>query len=65
MIPIWSPTAASPEFMVLEESWSISKNDLLVLTYHSSFTDFKMKIRQYLEANVSMNIRNYLIGKRS
>ncbi|MGA9171794.1 MAG: hypothetical protein WBZ20_16775 [Nitrososphaeraceae archaeon] len=50
MIPIWLPTAASPEFMVLEECWSISKNDLLVLTYYSSFTDFKMKIGQYFRS---------------
>ncbi|MBV9179305.1 MAG: transposase [Nitrososphaeraceae archaeon] len=31
LIPVWLPTA-SPEFMVLEECWNISKNDLLVLT---------------------------------
>ncbi|MGB8032423.1 MAG: hypothetical protein WCF03_01180 [Nitrososphaeraceae archaeon] len=37
-------------FMVLEECWSISKNDLLVLTYYSSFTDFKMKIGQYFRS---------------
>ena len=30
LIPIYLPTA-SPEFMVLEECWNISKNDLLVL----------------------------------
>ena len=29
LIPVWLPTA-SPEFMVLEECWNISKNDLLV-----------------------------------
>ncbi|MGA9169106.1 MAG: hypothetical protein WBZ20_03050, partial [Nitrososphaeraceae archaeon] len=27
LIPVWLPTA-SPEFMVLEESWNISKKDL-------------------------------------
>ena len=49
MIPIWLPTA-SPEFMVLEGCWNISKNDLLVLTYYSSFTNFKMKIGQYFRS---------------
>ena len=33
LIPVWLPTA-SPEFMVLEEYWNISKNDLLVLKYY-------------------------------
>ena len=31
LIPVWLPTA-SPEFMVLEECWNISKNDLLVIS---------------------------------
>jgi hypothetical protein len=41
LIPVWLPTA-SPEFMVLEECWNISKNDLLVLAhYYASFRDFR------------------------
>ena len=36
LIPVYLPTA-SPEFMVLEECWNISKNDLLVLVYYSTF----------------------------
>jgi transposase len=40
LIPVWLPTA-SPEFMVLEECWNISKNNLLVLSYYPSFPDFK------------------------
>ena len=46
LIPIYLPTA-SPEFMILEECWNISKNDLLVLTYYPSFRDFRIKIGQY------------------
>jgi DDE superfamily endonuclease len=65
MIPIWLPTA-SPEFMVLEECWNISKDHLLVLTYYSSFTNFKMKVGQYFRSKCfNMNIRNYLIGMKS
>ena len=37
LIPVWLPTA-SPEFMVLEECWNISKDDLLVMKYYRSFT---------------------------
>ena len=33
LIPIYLPTA-SPEFMVMEEIWNISKRDLLVLKYY-------------------------------
>ena len=40
LIPVYLPTA-SPEFMVLEKIWNIAKNDMLVLQYYSSFTDFK------------------------
>jgi hypothetical protein len=40
LIPVWPPTA-SPEFIVLEECRNISKNDLLVLTYYASSTDFR------------------------
>jgi DDE superfamily endonuclease len=65
MTPIRLPTA-SPEFMGPEECWNISKNDLLVITYYSSFTNFKMKIGQYFRGKCfNMNIRNYLIGMRS
>src|SRR5438105_2019445 len=65
MIPIWLLTA-SPEFMVPEECWSISKNDLLVLTYYSSFTDSKMKVGQsFRSKRFNMDIRYDLIGKRS
>jgi hypothetical protein len=32
LMPLWLPTA-SAEFMVLEEDWNISKNDLLALSY--------------------------------
>ena len=46
LIPVYLPTA-SPEFMVLEECWNISKNDLLVLTYYKSFRDFRIKVGQY------------------
>ena len=49
--------------MLLEECWNISKNDLLVLTYYSSSTNFKIKIGQYFKTKFfNMYIRNYLIG---
>jgi hypothetical protein len=65
LIQIWLPTA-SPEFMVLEECWNISKNDLLVLTYYHSFTDFRIKIGQYFRAkHFKLNMRNYLVGRKS
>ena len=48
IIPVWLPTA-SPEFMVLEECWNLSKNDLLVLTYYQSFTDFRIKTAAVLQ----------------
>ena len=44
-IIVYLPTA-SPEFMVLERGWNISKNDLLVLTDYKSFRDFRMRIGQ-------------------
>lgn len=37
LIPVYLPTA-SPEIMVLEECWNVSKDDLLVLRYYKSFT---------------------------
>lgn len=49
LIPVHLPTA-SREFMVLEEIWYISKNDLLVLKYYSSFTEFRNKISSYFRA---------------
>jgi DDE superfamily endonuclease len=65
LIPIWLPTA-SPEFMVLEECWNISKNDLLVLTYYHSFTDFRIKIGQYFRTkHFKLNMRNYVVGRKS
>ena len=53
LIPVWLPTA-SPEFMVLEESWNISKKDLLVLTYYyyyHSFTNFRKEIGGWIFQN--------------
>ena len=62
MIPVWLPTA-SPEFMVLEECWNISKDDLLVLTYYSSFADFVKRIGQYFRTKrFNLNMRNYLVN---
>jgi hypothetical protein len=62
LIPIWLPTA-SPEFMIVEECWNISKKDLLVLMYYPSFTDFKKKIGQYFRTmHFNLNMRNYLVG---
>ncbi len=31
LIPVYLPTTASPEFMVMEEVWNIAKRDLLVI----------------------------------
>jgi transposase len=65
LIPVWLPTA-SPEFMVLEECWSISKKDLLVLTYYSSFTDFRKEIIQYFRTmHFNLNMQNYLVRDMS
>ena len=63
IIPVWLPTA-SPEFMVLEECWNLSKNDLLALTYYyQSFTDFRKKISRYFRTKrFKLNMRNYLVG---
>ena len=62
LIPVYLPTA-SPEFMVLEECWNISKNDLLVLTYYPSFRDFRIKIGQYFRTKrFKFNMRKYLTG---
>jgi len=64
LIPVYLPTA-SPEFMVLEEMWHIAKNDdLLVLQYYPSFTDFLIKISTYFRTKrFNLNMRNYLLAK--
>lgn len=65
LIPIWLPTA-SPEFMVLEECWNISKNILLLLRYYQSFTDFRKKISEYFRTKrFNLNMRNYLLRSMS
>jgi hypothetical protein len=57
LISIWLPTA-SPEFMVLEECWNISKNDLLVLTYYASFTGSRKGVGHYFKTkHFNLNIR--------
>ena len=62
LIPIYLPTA-SPEFMILEEIWHIAKNDLLVLQYYSSFTDFRNKISIYFRTKrFNLDMKNYLVG---
>ena len=62
LIPVYLLTA-SPEFMVLEEIWNIAKNDLLVLQYYSSFTDFRNKISTYFRTKrFDLDMRNYLVG---
>jgi transposase len=43
LIPVYLPTTASPEFMVMEEVWDIAKRDLLVLKYYPSFADLKKR----------------------
>ena len=44
LIPVYLPTASSPEFMMMEEVWNIAKRDLLVIQYYQSFADLKEKI---------------------
>jgi len=61
LIPVWVPTA-SPEFMVLEECWNISKNNLLVLSYYPSFPDFKKKISAYFRTKrFNLDMQKYLL----
>jgi len=61
LIPVYLPTA-SPEFMVLEEIWHITKNDLLVVQYYPSFTNFKNKIAQYFRTKrFNLDMRKYLL----
>jgi transposase len=65
LIPVYLPTA-SPEFMVLEECWNISKDDLLVLTYYQSFTEFRTRIGQYFRIKrFNLNMYKYLTGYES
>ena len=62
LIPVYQPTA-SPEFMVLEKIWNIAKNDMLVLQYYSSFTDFRNKLSLYFRTKrFHLDMKNYLIG---
>ena len=65
LIPVWLPTA-SPEFMVLEECWNISKKDLLVSKYYQSFIHLRKKIIEYFRTKrFNLNMRNYVVGKKS
>jgi transposase len=60
LIPVYLPTA-SPEFIVLEECWNISKDDLLILTYYKSIRDFRIRLGQYFRTkHFNLNMRNYL-----
>ncbi len=62
LIPVYLPTTASPEFMVMEEIWNIAKRDLLVLRCYSSFEDFREKISRYFRTKrFNLNMRNYLL----
>jgi hypothetical protein len=64
LIPVYLPTAASPEFMVMEKVWNIAKRDLLVLKCYSSFTDLKNKISRYFRTKrFNLNMRNYLLRR--
>lgn len=61
LILMYLPTA-SPEFMMLEEVWNISKRDLLVLKQYPSFEDFKEKIPIYFRTKrFNLDMRNYLL----
>jgi hypothetical protein len=65
LIPVFLPTA-SPEFMVLEECWNISKNGLLVLAYYKSFRDFRIRLGQYFRTkHFNLDRRNYLARNMS
>ena len=58
---MYLPTA-SPEFMMLEEVWNISKQHLLVLKQYPSFEDFKEKISVYFRIKrFNLDMRNYLL----
>jgi transposase len=61
LIPIYLPTTASPEFMVMEEVWNIAKRDLFVLQYYQSFADLKNKISKYFRTKrFGLDMINYL-----
>ena len=63
LVPVWEPRA-SPEFMPLEECWHISKDDLLVLRYYSSFPDFRESIGEYFRTKrFHLNLANYLLAE--
>ena len=65
LIPIYLPTG-SPEFMVLEECWNISKSDLLALTYYRSFMEFRIRLGKYFRTkHFNLNMRNYLTRNMS
>ena len=65
LIPFWLPTA-SPEFMALEGCWDKSKDDLLVLSYYSSFDHFKDRIGEYFRTKrFNLNMRNYLLASNN
>lgn len=60
LIPVWMPTA-SPEFMVLETCWQLSKDILLVMTYYPSSGDFKKSIWHYFRTKrFHLDMRKYL-----
>ncbi len=63
LIPVYLPTTASPEFMVMEkETWNIAKQDLFVLQYYQLFADLKNKISKYFRTKrFNLSIRNYLL----
>ena len=61
LIPVYLQ-AASPEFMVMEEVWNITKRDLFVLKYYSSFADLKNKISIYFRTKrFNLDMGNYLL----
>ena len=65
LTPVWLPTT-SPEFMILEECWNISKHDLLVLAYYASFAEFKKRIKEYIRTKrFKLNMLIYLTGSVS
>ena len=62
LIPVYLPSTASPEFMVMEEVWNIAKRDLLVLKHYPSFSDFKKSISCYFRTKrFNLDMRNYLL----
>jgi hypothetical protein len=61
LIPVYIPTTASSEFMVMEEVWNIAKRDL-ILKYYTSFADFKRRIAGYFRTKrFNLDMRNYLL----